>query len=115
MTKSLSECLMIEKSKYIKNIKFVSVRYGNVLNSRGSIIPLLHQIGTNSKYKNYKIIDRRMTRFVMTLEQSVKLIEHALLFAESGDIVIPKLISCKIIDMLEIFQKNTINQLSMEN
>ena len=56
-----------------------------------------------------------MTRFVMTLEQSVKLIEHALLFAESGDIVIPKLISCKIIDMLEIFQKNTINQLSMEN
>jgi len=105
MTKSLSECLMIEKSKYIKNIKFVCVRYGNVLNSRGSIIPLLHKIGKKSEYKHYKITDRRMTRFVMTLEQSVKLIDHAILFAESGDIVIPKLISCKIIDMLEIFSE----------
>ena len=105
MTKSLSECLMVEKSKYINDIKFICVRYGNVLNSRGSIIPLLHKIGKNPEYKNYKITDRRMTRFVMTLEQSVKLIEHAILFAESGDIVIPKLISCKIIDMLEIFSE----------
>lgn len=105
MTKSLSECLMVEKSKYIKDIKFVCVRYGNVLNSRGSIIPLLHKIGENDSYKNYKITDRRMTRFVMTLEQSVMLIEHALNHGENGDIVIPKLISCKIIDMLEIFSE----------
>ena len=105
MTKSLSECLMIEKSKYINNVKFVCVRYGNVLNSRGSIIPLLHKIGTNDNYEHYKITDRRMTRFVMTLKQSVELIEHALLFAGNGDIVIPKLISCNIIDMLEIFSE----------
>ena len=105
MSKSLSECLMIEKSKFIKNIKFVCVRYGNVLNSRGSIIPLLHKIGKNIEYKHFKITDRRMTRFVMTLEQSVKLIEHAILLGESGDIVIPELISCKIIDMLEIFSE----------
>ena len=105
MTKSLSECLMVEKSKYIKDIKFVCVRYGNVLNSRGSIIPLLHKIGKNDSYENYKITDRRMTRFVMTLQQSVQLIEHSLLYAENGDIVIPKLISCKIIDMLEIFSE----------
>ena len=105
MTKSLSECLMVEKSKYIKDIKFVCVRYGNVLNSRGSIIPLLHKIGENDSYKNYKITDRRMTRFVMTLEQSVMLIEHALNHGENGDIIIPRLISCKIIDMLEIFSE----------
>ena len=105
MTKSLSECLMVEKSKFIKSIKFICVRYGNVLNSRGSIIPLLHKIGKNKLYKNYKITDRRMTRFVMTLEQSVKLIEHALVYGENGDIVIPKLISCKIIDMLTIFSE----------
>jgi UDP-N-acetylglucosamine 4,6-dehydratase len=105
MTKSLSECLMVEKSKFVKNIKFVCVRYGNVLNSRGSIIPLLHKIGENPQYKHYKITDRRMTRFVMTLKQSVKLIEHAILFAESGDIIIPSLISCNIIDMLEIFSE----------
>jgi len=105
MTKASSECLMIEKSKFIKQIKFVCVRYGNVLNSRGSIIPLLHKQGKNDDVKNYKLTDPQMTRFVMTLEQSVNLIEHAMLYAESGDIVIPKLISCKIKDLLEIFSE----------
>lgn len=105
MCKAVSESLIVEKAKYIKNIKFVCVRYGNVLNSRGSIIPMLHKIGKNNEIKNYKITDERMTRFVMTLEQSVDLIQHALLYAESGDIVIPKLISCKIIDLIEIFSE----------
>jgi FlaA1/EpsC-like NDP-sugar epimerase len=41
----------------------------------------------------------------MTLEQSVALIEHAILYAESGDIVIPKLISMKLIDLMEIFSE----------
>lgn len=105
MTKASSECLMIEKSKFINHIKFVCVRYGNVLNSRGSIIPLLHKIGQDNDIKEFKLTDERMTRFVMTLEQSVNLIEHALLCGESGDIVIPELISCKIIDLLEIFSE----------
>ena len=103
ITKAASECLMIEKAKYIPSIKFVCVRYGNVLNSRGSIIPMLHKIGLNNDILQYKLTDEKMTRFVMTLEQSVDLIEHALLYAESGDIVIPKLISCKIVDLMEIF------------
>lgn len=105
MAKATSECLMIEKAKEVPNIKFVTVRYGNVLNSRGSIIPTLHQIGQNNEYNNYYITDRRMTRFVMTLDQSVDLIEHAISKAESGDIVIPKLISCKIIDLIELFSE----------
>ena len=105
MTKAASECLMIEKAKYIEKIKFVSVRYGNVLNSRGSIIPMLHKIGQNQNIEHYKLTDKRMTRFVMTLEQSVNLIEHALIYADSGDIVIPELISCKIPDLLDIFSK----------
>jgi UDP-N-acetylglucosamine 4,6-dehydratase/5-epimerase len=105
MTKASSECLMIEKAKHIKKIKFVVVRYGNVLNSRGSIIPMLHKLGKNPDILNFKLTDKRMTRFVMTLEQSVNLIEHALIFAESGDIVIPELISCKIPDLLEIFSE----------
>jgi len=105
MSKAISECLMIEKAKEIEKIKFVTVRYGNVLNSRGSIIPTLHEIGKNEKYENYMITDKRMTRFVMTLDQSVDLIEHAITKAESGDIVIPKLISCKIIDLIELFSE----------
>jgi FlaA1/EpsC-like NDP-sugar epimerase len=76
---------MIEKAKYVPSIKFVCVRYGNVLNSRGSIIPMLHKIGMNNDILHYTLTDEKMTRFVMTLEQSVDLVEHALLFAESGD------------------------------
>jgi FlaA1/EpsC-like NDP-sugar epimerase len=105
MCKAISESLIVEKSKYLSNFKFVSVRYGNVLNSRGSIIPMLHEIGKNTNIKEFKLTDYRMTRFVMTLEQSVDLIEHALLYAESGDIVIPKLISLNVKDLLEIFSE----------
>lgn len=105
MTKASSECLMIEKSKFVKNVKFVCVRYGNVLNSRGSIIPALHNMGKNENVKSFTLTDERMTRFVMTLEQSVNLVEHAILNGESGDVVIPKLISCNIKDMLEIFSE----------
>ena len=105
MTKAASECLMIEKAKYIPSIKFVCVRYGNVLNSRGSIIPILHTIGMNPDRPSYSLTDDRMTRFVMTLEQSVALVEHAMLYGESGDVVIPKLISCKIIDLIELFSE----------
>jgi len=105
MLKAASECLIIEKSKYIKDIKFVCVRYGNVLNSRGSIIPLLHKLGKDANIKHYKITDRRMTRFVMTLDQSVDLVEHAILYGSSGDIVIPKLVSCNIPDLIEIFSE----------
>jgi len=112
MSKAISECLVIEKAKYIvnhnknsKNIKFVCVRYGNVLNSRGSIIPTLHRIGNDDNYTHYKLTHPNMTRFIMTLQQSVDLIEHAILYADSGDIVIPKLVSCKIIDMIKIFSE----------
>lgn len=105
MTKAASECLMIEKAKYIPSIKFVCVRYGNVLNSRGSIIPMLHKMGENKDIPAFKITDRRMTRFVMTLDQSVDLVEHALTYGESGDVVIPKLISCTVIDLIEIFSE----------
>jgi len=103
MAKAVSESLFVEKSRYIKDIKFVCVRYGNVLNSRGSIIPILHSIGNNNEITHFRLTDERMTRFVMTLEQSVELINHAIQYGESGDIVIPKLVSCKIKDLIEIF------------
>jgi FlaA1/EpsC-like NDP-sugar epimerase len=106
MCKAVSETLVIEKSKFIKDIKFVCVRYGNVLNSRGSIIPFLNEIGKNNETPYFLLTDKRMTRFVMTLEQSVQLIEHAILHGESGDIVIPTLVSCNILNLFEIFSEH---------
>lgn len=105
MAKAISEQLMIEKAYYLKEIKFVIIRYGNVLNSRGSIIPLLHNIGNDSRKDHFILTHKDMTRFVMTLEQSVDLIEYAISNGESGDIIIPKLISMKLIDLLEIFSE----------
>lgn len=103
MAKAISESLVVEKSFYNKNFKFVSVRYGNVLNSRGSIIPILHEMGNDPLTKEFKLTHLDMTRFVMTLDESVNLIEHAIIYGQSGDIVIPKLISMKVRDLIEIF------------
>jgi len=105
MCKALSESLVVEKSYYIKSIKFLNIRYGNVLNSRGSIIPLLHLIGNDTEKKYFTLTNENMTRFVMTLENSVDLIEHSILNGESGDTIIPKLISMKVKDLLELFSE----------
>lgn len=105
MAKAMAECAIIEKSLFIKKCKFVNIRYGNVLNSRGSIIPILHEKGKDPEVKEFTLTHPDMTRFVMTLEQSVVLIEHAILYAESGDTVIPELISMRLIDLMEIFSE----------
>jgi UDP-glucose 4-epimerase len=105
LCKALSETLIIEKAHYIPTIKFVNVRYGNVLNSRGSIIPLLHKIGNDSAKNSFTLTSIDMTRFVMTLHQSVDLIEYAILNGESGDTIIPKLISMNVKDLIEIFSE----------
>ena len=105
MAKALAESAIIEKSLHVKNRKFVNIRYGNVLNSRGSIIPILHDKGRDPDVKTFSLTHQDMTRFVMTLGQSVELIEHAILYAESGDTVIPKLISMKLADLMTIFSE----------
>lgn len=105
MCKALSETLVVEKSYYMKNVKFVCVRYGNVLNSRGSIIPILHERGKDPNIKEFSLTHENMTRFVMTLDQSVDLIEYAIINGDSGDIIIPHLVSMKVKDLLGIFSE----------
>ena len=105
MAKALAESAIVEKSLYVSNRKFVNIRYGNVLNSRGSIIPILHEKGNDPDVKEFTLTHKDMTRFVMTLEQSVELIEYAAEFGESGDTVIPKLISLRLFDLMQIFSE----------
>ena len=105
MCKALSETAVVEKSLFVKGIKFINIRYGNVLNSRGSIIPLLHEIGNNPSKNSFFLTHADMTRFVMTLEQSVSLIEHAILHGESGDTVLYGLVSMRLLDLLNIFSE----------
>jgi UDP-N-acetylglucosamine 4,6-dehydratase len=105
MAKALAESAIVEKSLFIKNRNFVNIRYGNVLNSRGSIIPILHEKGNDTEIQEFTLTHKDMTRFVMTLEDSVNLIEYAILNGESGDTIIPKLISMKLNDLMEIFSE----------
>jgi FlaA1/EpsC-like NDP-sugar epimerase len=105
MCKGISEAMVIEKAQKYPNTKYIIVRYGNVLNSRGSIIPLLHKIGQDPCSTSFILTDERMTRFIMTLDESVALIEHAINHANSGEVVIPSLKSMYIKDLLEIFSE----------
>jgi FlaA1/EpsC-like NDP-sugar epimerase len=105
MSKAICESLMVEKSRYIKDLKFVVVRYGNILNSRGSIIPILNERGRDEKCTQFTLTDPRMTRFIMTLDDSVELIEYAILSGMSGEIVIPKLRAMYIKDLMDIFSE----------
>jgi len=111
LCKSLSEKLMVERSMFIKNIKFITVRYGNVLTSRGSIIPILQkhvQSGTK-----LTLTSDLMTRFLMTLEDSCDLINYGILHGLTGEIIIPDLKSMKIIDLFEIFSEKHGNEIDI--
>lgn len=99
MCKAISERLYIEFAKKQNNIKVCLVRYGNVLESTGSVIPYFKQL-LNNNAKYLPITDFRMTRFLLTLEEAVNLIEWSYQTPEShGCIAIPKVESFKIEDI----------------
>jgi UDP-glucose 4-epimerase len=103
MSKSLAERLVTNFSNKNKNIRYIAVRYGNVLESRGSILPLFR---FQAEFKRHLTVTHtNMTRFIMTLEESADLIVAALLGAKSGELWLPKLKSMKIIDLAEIFSE----------
>jgi UDP-N-acetylglucosamine 4,6-dehydratase/5-epimerase len=104
MCKSISERIIIEKTSLLKSPKFVNVRYGNVISSRGSLIPLFTNIGKDPAKTCFPITDKEMTRYLMTLEESVDLIEYAIVNGQSGDTIVPKNIkSFRILDIAEAF------------
>ena len=87
MTKSLMEKL-VRSSSYTGNSINCITRYGNVIGSRGSIIPYIaNQIKQNLPVK---ITDWNMTRFMMSLEESVDLVLHAMSHGNSGDLFVKK-------------------------
>lgn len=100
MCKSISERSVISRSFNNEKTKYLCVRYGNVLNSRGSIIPLLENF-RDKPY--YELTHPNMTRYIMTLDESVTLIDYALNHGENGDIVIPHLQSINIKDLIELY------------
>tara|TARA_B100000795_G_scaffold57144_1_gene37825 strand:- start:11670 stop:12677 length:1008 start_codon:yes stop_codon:yes gene_type:complete len=111
MTKGLAEKLMLANSKNNekKLTKLCITRYGNVMGSRGSVIPLfIEQIKKN---KTLTVTDYNMTRFIMSLDESIDLVIKAFNEGESGDIFVKKApaVTIKVLvsALLEIFKSNS--------
>ena len=88
MTKALAEKIMSAYAMNSPHTVFCAVRYGNVMASRGSVIPLF--INQIKQGKNITITNPEMTRFLLSLEDSMDLVELAMQKAEQGDIFIRK-------------------------
>lgn len=109
-SKAMMEKIIIAKSRNCDSnkINICCTRYGNVMCSRGSVIPLfIEQI---KSAKPLTITDPRMTRYIMSLEEAVDLVSFAFHNAQNGDIMIQKAPSCYIGDLAlaikEIFDAN---------
>ena len=88
ISKAMMEKVMVAKSRNSSETTIIGTRYGNVMASRGSVIPLFYDQITNRK--PITITDPDMTRFMMTLEDAVELVLYAFENGKSGDIFVQK-------------------------
>ena len=111
MTKALAEKVMIAKSRMATKTILCGTRYGNVMASRGSVIPLFIEQIRNSK--PLTITNPNMTRFLMNINGAIELVLYALENARAGDTFVQKAPACTIGDLakalIELFHaKNEI-------
>jgi UDP-glucose 4-epimerase len=100
MTKAIQERIFIQGNMRCSQTRFVCVRYGNVLASRGSVIPLFHdQIRCGGPVT---ITTEDMTRFLLSLEQAVDTIFAALVEAKRGETYIPRVPSARMVDIVKL-------------
>ena len=107
MTKAIQERIFLTANIDCPKTRFVAVRYGNVLASRGSVVPLfLDQIDAGGPIT---LTDKRMTRFLLTLDQAVDTVFEAVQLAEAGETYIPKIKAALIVDVVAaLIGKNKI-------
>uniref|UniRef100_A0A7U3YCP3 UDP-N-acetylglucosamine 4,6-dehydratase n=1 Tax=Geobacillus sp. (strain Y4.1MC1) TaxID=581103 RepID=A0A7U3YCP3_GEOS0 len=98
-TKLASDKLFVAANSYVggKETRFAVVRYGNVVGSRGSVVPLFKKMAAEGK--KLPITDERMTRFWITLDQGVQFVIDSLTRMKGGEIFVPKIPSMKVVDL----------------
>lgn len=100
MTKAIQERIFIEANLRSPGTAFLAVRYGNVVASRGSVVPLfISQIASGGPVT---ITTREMTRFLITLHDAVETIFAALYDGEPGEVYVPRLPSARMLDLAEV-------------
>ena len=104
-TKLAAEKLTIQSNAYAGGsaTRFSCVRYGNVVGSRGSVVPLFLKQRSNGKIT---ITDDRMTRFWLSLEQGVRFVIHSIEQMEGGEVFVPKIPSTKVTDLAKAIAPN---------
>jgi UDP-N-acetylglucosamine 4,6-dehydratase len=97
-TKLCSDKLFVAANGYSGHhgTRFSVVRYGNVMGSRGSVIPFFQQMRSNGVLP---VTDPKMTRFWITLEQAVQFVLKSLCRMQGGEIFVPKIPSMKVVDL----------------
>ena len=100
-TKLVAEKLFVQANYYSGSgpTRFSCVRYGNVLGSRGSVIPVFLQQKANGKVT---VTDPRMTRFWITLEDGVRFVIRCIEQMHGGEVFVPKIPSMNIMDLKEV-------------
>ena len=94
ITKAIEEKVAVAKSRYSGNTKICCTRYGNVMCSRGSVIPLwIEQIRSGNPIT---LTEPSMTRFIMSLDEAVDLVLFAFEHGQNGDILVQKAPACTI-------------------
>lgn len=104
-TKLASDKLFVASNSYAggHDTRFAVVRYGNVMGSRGSVIPFFMSIKDRGVLP---ITDERMTRFMISLEEGVELVWHAFDDMEGGEIYVKKIPSMKVSDLARVVAPN---------
>jgi len=100
-TKMVAEKLFVQGNAYAggRKTRFACTRYGNVVGSRGSIVPLFLE---QRKQGRVTITDERMTRFWLTLEQGARFVARCIETMKGGEIFVPKTPSMKITDLARV-------------
>lgn len=97
MTKAIQERILVEANLENKKTKFLCVRYGNVIASRGSIVPLfMEQIGNGGPVT---ITLKEMTRFLLSLDRAVDTVFAAVKTGQAGETYVPKVHAANIVDV----------------
>jgi len=96
MTKAIMERLFQEEQQYHKEPEFVCVRYGNIVGSTGSVIPLFRK--QEKEFGKVKITNPHMTRFWMGVDEAIAVIVRALTNLDSGSILIPPARAANLLD-----------------
>jgi len=106
-TKLVADKLFIAGNHYAAThpTRLAVVRYGNVMGSRGSVVPLFRKLAAEGK--SLPITDKRMTRFWITLPQAVRFVVDSFDSMQGGELFVPRIPSMRILDLIEAVAPNS--------